>query len=155
MRVAQAVRELRGKRSAQWLADRTAELGCPVSRSVISDLENGRRRYVTTAEVTILARALNTAPIALMYPAPYDDTIEMVPGVNETKTVAVQCFAGSLSGRDPRVSDDPDAYERNLEGLRTVREIRIATLRDEVTDIFNQMRRTLDRIRPMDNDDGG
>lgn len=68
------------RRSAQWLADKTGELGYQVSRTTISDLENGRRRYVTTAELVVLALALDTAPIALMYPGPYfDRKIRLAP----------------------------------------------------------------------------
>ena len=53
LRVAQEVRRLRGSRSAQWLAGETKQCGHEVTRSVIADLENGRRRYVTTAELTV------------------------------------------------------------------------------------------------------
>ena len=106
-RVAMEVRRLRSRRSAsaQWLADRTAELGYPVTRSVISDLEIGRRRYVTTAELIVLALALDTAPIALMYPAPYLDKIQALPArdggrARELETIlAVQWFSG-LPGLD-------------------------------------------------------
>jgi hypothetical protein len=99
-RIALEVRRLRGKRSAQWLATRTADLGSEVTRSVISDLEVGRRRYVTTAELVILARALDTAPIALLYPAPYRDTVQVLPAPEGAevrdidKILAVQWFSG-------------------------------------------------------------
>jgi len=99
-RVALEVRRLRGKRPVQWLADRTRELGSPVTRSVISDMELGRRRYVTTAELIILARALDTAPLALLYPAPYRDLMQILPvpeGVQKReleKILAVQWFTG-------------------------------------------------------------
>lgn len=114
-RIALEIRRLRGKdRTAQWVADRTKELGYPLTRTVISDLEVGRRRYVTTAELIILARALDTAPIALMYPAPYRDTIQVLPtpegGIAHEleKIVAVQWFSG-----DPNpVLDIPDESAR-------------------------------------------
>lgn len=91
-RTALEVRRLRGKRSAQWLADKTGELGSPVTRAVISDLELGRRRYVTTAELIVLAAALETAPITLLYPPPYDEIVELVPDVTEAKIAAVEWF---------------------------------------------------------------
>jgi hypothetical protein len=95
LRVAQEIRRLRGRRSAQWLSDETEELGYRVSRSVIADLENGRRRYVTTAELTVFAYALGTAPAALLYPPPYDDEkIDMLPDNPATKLFAVQAFCG-------------------------------------------------------------
>ncbi|OBA81545.1 hypothetical protein A9W99_02725 [Mycobacterium sp. 1164966.3] len=100
-RTAMEIRRLRGKRSAQWLATRTAELGSEVTRSVISDLEIGRRRYVTTAELVVLALALGTAPLALLYPAPYRDKIRAFPGQPEvTKIWAAQWFSGSVDDLD-------------------------------------------------------
>lgn len=100
-RIGAEIRRLRGKRwSAQNVSTRTAELGCEVTRAVISDLEVGRRRYVTTAELIILARALDTAPIALLYPAPYRDTIQILPvpeggqAREVEKILAVQWFSG-------------------------------------------------------------
>lgn len=99
-RVALEIRRLRDKRPVQWLAARTEELGSPVTRSVISDLELGRRRYVTTAELIVLARALDTAPIALLYPAPYRDRIQALPTPEGSelseveKILAVQWFSG-------------------------------------------------------------
>ena len=117
LRIAQAIRRLRGNRSAQWVANRTTELGYTVSRSVIADLENGRRRYVTTGELAILAAALDTAPVALLYPPPYDEEIEMRPGETVTKLTAAQIFSGYPG------DDYPAEYRRNVEPLRQARQI--------------------------------
>lgn len=101
-RVAQEIRRLRGKRTAQWVADRTKELKYPLTRAVVSDLEVGRRRYVTVPELMVLALALNTAPIALLYPEPYTEMIQVLPGteVEFTKIYAVQWFSGLSSSVD-------------------------------------------------------
>lgn len=72
-RIALEIRRLRGKRSAQWLADRTSELGSPVSRSVISDLEVGRRRHIAVAELVVIARALDTPASLLCSEIGWDD----------------------------------------------------------------------------------
>lgn len=96
-RIAAEVKRLRGSRSGQWLSDRTAELGYRVSRTTISELENGRRRYVTTAEIAVLAEALETAPIALIYPPRYDTPVERLPGVKTEKLSAVEWFCGTDS----------------------------------------------------------
>ena len=71
-RVAMEIRRLRAThdQSAQWLAERPTELGSPVTRTVIADIENGRRRYITTAELAVFAAALNTAPIASYFLVP-------------------------------------------------------------------------------------
>src|SRR5262245_48140302 len=101
-RVGVEIRQRRGKgRSAQWLSNRTKELGHEVKRAVISDLEVGRRRYVTTAELIMVARALDTAPLALMYPAPYLDKIQALPNSQEvTKILSAQWFSGLATGVD-------------------------------------------------------
>ncbi|OBA85966.1 hypothetical protein A5633_11490 [Mycolicibacterium elephantis] len=91
-RIALEVKRLRGKRSAQWLSNRTKELGYEVTRSVISDLEIARRRYVTVSELIVLAAALDTAPITLLYPPPYGETVELVPDVMQPKIGAVEWF---------------------------------------------------------------
>src|SRR5260370_22197613 len=89
-RVAREITRLRGSNSAQWLSDRTDELGHRVSRSVIADMENGRRRYITAAELIVLAAALETAPVALLYPAPYDESVEYLPGCEIARFDAAQ-----------------------------------------------------------------
>ncbi|MFV8312171.1 hypothetical protein [Mycobacteroides chelonae] len=95
-RIAGEIRRLRGSRSAQWLSDRTKELGYEVTRAVISDLENGRRRHVTTAELAILAVALSAAPISLIYPGPYDAQVDVVPGQPLAELAATEWFSGKI-----------------------------------------------------------
>lgn len=93
-RIAGEVNRLRGARSAQWLADRTKELGHEVSRSVIADLENGRRRYVTTAELVVLAAALDTSPVTLVFPGPYNEIVDALPHLSVMQITAAQWFSG-------------------------------------------------------------
>lgn len=94
-RIGKAVKNLRGDKTGQWLADRTAELGVKMTRQTITDLENGRRRYVTTAELAVLAAALNVPPIALLYPGPdYGEYVQVLPGVLTPTIQAVQWFSG-------------------------------------------------------------
>jgi transcriptional regulator with XRE-family HTH domain len=66
--------------SAQQLADRTVELGMPIPRSVLANLESGRRETVSAAEIVVLAAALNVAPVELLSPVGFDKQIEMLPG---------------------------------------------------------------------------
>ena len=110
-RISIEVKRLRGKKSAQWLADRTKDLGYEVSRSVISDLENGRRRYVTTAELIVLAVALDTSPVMLVYPGPYgDELVEAIPGIKASKFIAAEWFSGiTWFGVAEKSGDDPVA----------------------------------------------
>jgi hypothetical protein len=163
-RVAMEVRRLRGKRSAQWLSDRTDELGQRVSRSVISDLELGRRRYVTTAELIILSAALATSPVGLIFPGPYDRTIDLIPSEQATELDAVEWF----SGLQNIYRDDKADVIRNTQSLAKSRHI--ATLQTtldaylmlagELTDqqarAMADLRRQIDQLRSeLRADDGG
>lgn len=95
-RIAQEVRRLRGKRGVQWLADETVRLGHAMSRVVLTDIEIGRRRYITTAELCILAAALETAPLALVYPGPYEEIVQVVPNVQAMQGYAALWFRSDL-----------------------------------------------------------
>jgi transcriptional regulator with XRE-family HTH domain len=115
-RIGDAIKDLRVPRSGQWLEDRTAELGHRVSRSTISEIETGRRRSITISDLVVLAAALETAPIALIYPPPYSEDIEVLPGVTRRKIDAVQEFSGFV---EPGVGS-PE-YARNVFELNRAR----------------------------------
>lgn len=97
MRIAVAIKAARGRRSAQWLADRTVELGYPITRAQIANYESGRKRSLDIAELVVLAVALDTSPVVLMYPDPRDDQsnlVEALPGVELTGFQAAQWVSG-------------------------------------------------------------
>ncbi|NLE82379.1 MAG: helix-turn-helix transcriptional regulator [Rhodococcus sp.] len=97
-RVAGEVKRLREEQqprlSVAKLADRTTELGHPMSRAVISDLELGRKRTLDVAELLVLARALNVSPAALLYPELPDRPVEVWPDVSVRSILAVQWLSG-------------------------------------------------------------
>ena len=111
-RIAATVRKLRGKRSGLWLSDETAKAGHRISRTSISELESGKRKSVTTAELCVLAWALKVAPIRLLYPDLPDGPVEVVPGVTVPSIKAAKWFSGEAtpSGPEqkPRGIDDDD-----------------------------------------------
>ena len=84
------------KMSMQQLADRTAELGMPIPRSVLANLESGRRETVSAAEVLVLAAALDVAPIELVCPVGFDKQTEMLPGRMMDPLAAMRWFTGEL-----------------------------------------------------------
>lgn len=95
--IGKRVSHLRGLRkvSAQQLADRCAELGLPsLSRIVITKLENGRREAVSIAELLVLARALDTAPVLLAFPLGGQQETEVLPGQQLSTWDAVLWFSG-------------------------------------------------------------
>jgi transcriptional regulator with XRE-family HTH domain len=86
--------------SARQLASRCAELGMPsISRTVITKLENGRREAVSTAELQVLAAALEMPPVLLLFPLGHQATSEVLPGRAADPWSAIQWFTG--------YSDDP------------------------------------------------
>lgn len=87
-------RELVPRLSAQDLADRTAALGHEVKRSVIANLESGRRGTVTLADVLVLAAALGVPPAALAFPHDATAELELLPGHTVEPIVALDWFTG-------------------------------------------------------------
>ncbi len=124
-RIGAAIKTLRNLQdmSAQKLSDRLTELGLDISRASISALENGRRPYITVTEVMLFARALNTSPIALIFPGPrYADTTEVLPNVDRIELSAVRWFAGDYVVLDDSdLTDDRRLYAANLRALRLSR----------------------------------
>jgi len=110
----------RPKMSAQQLADRTAELGMPIPRSVLANLESGRRETVSVAEVLVLAAALNVAPTELICPVGFDKQTEMLPGRAMDPLAARRWFTGMLkldiddagawTMRTPSTAEHSNAY---------------------------------------------
>ena len=133
--IAFAIRRLRKEQqmSAQKLADRTTELGYTVSRTTVSDLENGRRKYITVTELLLLAAALNTTPAALVYPGPCTRDMEALPDTQVPEALAVQWFGGSLATPPPWA--DPDLYEKNRADIATAISSRQQQLLAELAEI--------------------
>jgi len=127
MQIGQRVAYYRARRSmsAQQLADRCAELGMPaVSRIVITKLENGRREVVSTAELQVLAMALDVPPVLLLFPLGHAAEVEILPGHEADPWDAILWFLGSgviPAGPRARIGgDSPVALwseHRRCEGL--------------------------------------
>ena len=90
--------------SAQQLADRCAKLGMPsISRVVITKLENKHREAVSTAELQVLAQALDVPPVLLLFPLGHAPAVEVLPGADVDPWAAIEWFTGNIA--DPA---DPD-----------------------------------------------
>ncbi|MFE9330460.1 helix-turn-helix domain-containing protein [Streptomyces sp. NPDC006925] len=79
--VAAEVRRLRKElgMSAQDLADACADLGHPIPRNVIANMESGRRSTLPLVDVLVLAAALDAPPVLLLYPLGYVSHVQKLP----------------------------------------------------------------------------
>ncbi|MFF7155334.1 helix-turn-helix domain-containing protein [Streptomyces sp. NPDC008139] len=102
--VATEVRRRRKERgmSAQELADACAEIGHPIPRNVIANMESRRRSILPLVDVIVLAEALGTHPALLIYPLGHVRQVQRLPLQHPTPTWdAMSWFAGeSDSGLD-------------------------------------------------------
>ncbi|MFF3264784.1 helix-turn-helix domain-containing protein [Streptomyces sp. NPDC002932] len=65
--------------SAQELADRCEQLGHPIPRNVIANMESGRRAGLPLVDVLVLAAALETYPACLIFPVGYVEQTQELP----------------------------------------------------------------------------
>lgn len=75
--------------SASALADATEGV---ITRDTIANLESGRKRVIDIAELIVLAKALDVAPVSLLYARTSD--VEQSPGVVTSGLDATLWFAG-------------------------------------------------------------
>jgi transcriptional regulator with XRE-family HTH domain len=115
--IAEQVRRTRNRKelSAQELSDRCAQLGFPIHRSVIANLENGRRPTVGVDELLVLAKALAVPALWLLFP-PDAERVEQLPGRFTDPLTASQEFTG-LGPAEMELYVEHDAEMRNLWAL--------------------------------------
>jgi hypothetical protein len=133
-RIAAEVKRLRGDRSAQWLSDRTAELGYRITRSRISAMETGRHSKIGVDELIIIAAALEVAPIQLVYPGLPNADTDALPYAPTTAWNALLWFSGEwwldYSDRnESKMFPSMVTFMENSEHLRLLREHREAVVR--------------------------
>ncbi|WP_293012039.1 helix-turn-helix transcriptional regulator [Mycolicibacterium sp.] len=114
--------------TALQLSERCRDLGAPIHRSTITKIENGRPRF-DLGELLVLAAALDTSPVRLVYPGPYDQNVEVIPGVDATEFVAAQWFSALVYYRiifdtDPDFDEVRAAAERWQDAVGTLRTAR-------------------------------
>lgn len=80
--------------STRALADACANYGHPIPRSVLANLESGRRESITVPEVLVIARALEVPPMDLLLPLGHAEQVEILPGVSLTPAAALDWLAG-------------------------------------------------------------
>jgi transcriptional regulator with XRE-family HTH domain len=66
--------------SVQGLADACTALGYKMLRTTLVNLEAGARKNITVGELSVIAAALETGPLALIVPLEEDLEVEVLPG---------------------------------------------------------------------------
>ncbi|MFJ4908819.1 helix-turn-helix domain-containing protein [Streptomyces sp. NPDC093249] len=105
--------------SAQHLADRCEELGHPIPRNVIANMESGRRAVLPLVDVIVLAAALETYPAHLIFPVGYVEETQELPFESLVPTWdALRRFTGETEviGHDAGLVP---AFERHASLVRT------------------------------------
>ncbi|MGW5376234.1 hypothetical protein ACWESM_12380 [Nocardia sp. NPDC003999] len=138
LRVGQSVKALREaetpKASAAKLADRSARYGYALTKAQISDLELGRKKTVTLAELIVLAATLGVPPVQLIYPELPDGEVEVWPGFGTTSVTAAQWFSGEITARD--IADVPLTEKSTNSRISAAREYE--RLKEAVTSTARQ-----------------
>lgn len=89
-------RKLRGM-TAQQVVDACAAQGLPMKRTVLVNLETGRRGNITLSELIVLAAVLKIPPLQLVFPVGHDETVELLPDRREDVWRAAQWFTGEAT----------------------------------------------------------
>jgi transcriptional regulator with XRE-family HTH domain len=94
--IAGEVRRYRQERkmSTQQLDDKTAELGMRIPRSVLANLESGRRDTISAAEILVLAAALDVPPALLLFPIGRRELMDALPDMPLQPWQAFTWFTG-------------------------------------------------------------
>lgn len=132
LRIAEGVRRARGARSAQWLADRTADLGHPITRAQIANYESGRKKTLDITELLVIAAALEVPPVVLIYPDLPDADVEVLPEQFVSSIAALIRFTGEQD-KNPRTDPGKLAQlSRELFDKRVRHAVHIEVLDDLV-----------------------
>ncbi|MEU3257132.1 helix-turn-helix transcriptional regulator [Streptomyces albidoflavus] len=114
--------------SAQGLADRCTDIGHPIPRNVIANMESGRRATLPLVDVMVLAMALDTHPICLIYPVGYIDDVQQQPLENSRSAWdALQWFTGEA----PDSMDTESEMLRHFRAHATYQQAALTALRGE------------------------
>lgn len=117
------------KLTAQGLAELCTELGLPTGRPAIAKLESGIRQSITMAEVLVLAKALEVAPVHLLIPVGYAAEFEVLPGMYVEPGTAYEWFIGN--SEDPADPTAPPQFGADSPlGLWAEHLLRVGRIRD-------------------------
>lgn len=99
--------------SVQEVANRCTELGLPMLRTTLANLEAGKRKNIAVAEVIALGQALGVAPLTLIFPPSQRGDVEYTAGQNMSAWGAWRLFTDPLVPAVATNGDQRGTYSEN------------------------------------------
>ncbi|MEY9938597.1 helix-turn-helix transcriptional regulator [Streptacidiphilus sp. MAP5-3] len=122
------------------LAEACAEIGYPIPRNVLANLESGRRESLQVVELLVLAKALACSPVSILFPVAYRETVHPLPGEPRDSLAA----ADWVSDVPNSTSDFDISYQlpfyREIAKARETRERNLWTVRQAKEDLRRETR---------------
>ena len=87
-------------------------MSAPIHRSTITKIENGRPSF-DLGELIVLAAALMTSRVALVYPGPYDEEFDGLPALRSSQFDLAQWFSA--------LDDEFSAIDTGVHDLQAAR----------------------------------
>lgn len=125
-KVGESVKRNRNARgwSAEQLANEVREIGVPITRAVITDLENGRRSSISLPELLAISYVLQRPPLSLWLSELPDGTVEALPDSPRNQLDTALWFIGLSDLFQVQESTEPENWDEQvylLAGHRIVR----------------------------------
>lgn len=115
-------RKRQGMTAAQ-LAEACAALGADVPVSVINNLETGRRASFDVAELLVVAKALDVAPLLLLFPLGQQERFPVLPGQEVAVWEAASWFTDETPLTQAPLPGTPraviDAFRQHADAVST------------------------------------
>jgi hypothetical protein len=96
-----------GPETGDVLGYSVGALGYPIPRTVLANLETGRRSLVSLAEIFVIAQALDVAPVSLIFPLGTATDVQLRPGKDTPTWEAMTWFAGELPAKEDPPEGSP------------------------------------------------
>lgn len=134
--------------SLQQLVIRLEELGWPISRTALGEIEAGKR-HVKLDEFLAISAALNVAPPAMLLPTvDGPDVTAVTPEVTLPAFALIRWLAGDMPLIDS--SGSPIDHER---WARSVTPLSLMRRQHELANTVTRLRREIDRMSALEHDD--
>lgn len=100
--------------TVQRLSERCTELGYPIPRSTLTNLELGRKEALVVQELVVIAEALRIPPVELLFPALVTGQTEFLPGQTTMTWHALRHFTGETPFPGVTAMTDEPEYHLSL-----------------------------------------